>query len=292
MEPTSAMIKPINRNTFGGDSFMEPASPFVQLRVRSPIDPKNKFTEDFYYRIEEFMDNECLDIVMPVQEDEAMAQQKAAVHKLIVSRTVSESIDLTGHGLDLDLEWDDDSCSPSMRTIGCSTLLQRRRTSQGTLSTGRFGRMSKAGRGFHRSSTDDDIMQIIEEGESPLESRKESMIITKSSRKGTLVGMTFDELAQVAQESSKLNKRTKSIFMTPQTNFRKPTGRFTTLFNANTGEVKRSNNRAGTFAPLCELTRGVKSTFEKSDVKPFRIRGKVTSLNEIVASDSDNDSEM
>jgi len=121
IEPLSAaptaLFKPSHFNPLGEGS--------KQLKVR------NKFDDDFYNRIEDFLDKEGLEIAIP--EDKFAQKSKASVRRLLTIRALSED---AGNGMVFFSENNSDDEPLSLRqNITASSLIQRRASLNNTSSS-------------------------------------------------------------------------------------------------------------------------------------------------------------
>lgn len=114
LEPQSALFK----------SPQKLGSFFGAMRARSSaLNKSTEFDDDFYERIEDFLDQEGLDIVLPAECDQSMIASRTAVRKLLIGRTLSENV-IGTQDFGLGVDFGD---SPGLTTnIKASSLVVRR----------------------------------------------------------------------------------------------------------------------------------------------------------------------
>jgi len=182
-EPQSALFKSPQKL----ESF------FGSIRTRnSHLSVQNEFDEDFYERIEEFLDQEGLHLVLPADCNTSMNASRDAVRKLLIGRTLSENvIGMQKTNFELDL-----GDSPGLTTNIRGSTLVTRRTSLGHASSNEIEEAHQTmliKKSLFESGLNEELNEIIEVSETQTLSRRSSFIFpqTRASRKNTRK-MTFN----------------------------------------------------------------------------------------------------
>jgi len=165
-EPQSALFK----------SPQKLGSFFGPIKTRKSV--LAEFDDDFYERIENFLDQEGLDIVLPAECDQSMIAGRTAVRKLLIERTLSENVigmkDVT-FGVDF-------GDSPGLaNTVKASSLVMRR-TSLGHASSNEIEEAHQTML-IKKSLFEPDLKElneIVEVSETQTLSRRSSFILTQS----------------------------------------------------------------------------------------------------------------
>ena len=175
---------------------------------------QNKFNDEFYNRIEEFLDNEGLDIATP--EDKIAQQSKSTVKRLLAVRALSED---TGNGQISKIfsEGTDNEPLSLRESITTSSLFQRRRASLNNASPKASERQSLAQTKLYFNKLLRETEEIYEENEASEYSKRSSPCITSKKNLSKLNTHfrenSFDMLSDLQSSlSRKDSQATPNIF--------------------------------------------------------------------------------
>lgn len=142
-----------------------------------------EFDDDFYERIENFLDQEGLDLVLPAECDQSMNAGRTAVRKLLIQRTLSENvIGMKDMGFGVDF-----GDSPGLANTVKASSLVTRRTSLGHASSNEIEEAHQTML-IKKSLLEVDLKElneIVEVSETQTLSRRSSFIFSRGSRKTT-----------------------------------------------------------------------------------------------------------